>query len=172
MSSGEPYPPDVELPRQVGRVAMNWGHLEHATALTLWVACDVSTGRGRLLTNGVPLLTQWEQVAARLSMEPFTEELREWFKRWRKGADALRIRRNEAVHSFWGTSDDLQSPYAALDLLSRAARVKVREDVVPGGAESLRILANEIGASCIELTKWTAETMGPVAPKWEAPPLL
>ncbi len=151
---------------------MNWAHLEQATALTLWVATDVSTGQGRLLTNGVSLLTQWDQITARLSMDGFTPDLGEWFKRWRKKADTLRIRRNEAVHSFWGTSDDRQTPHVALDLLSRAARVNVRQDVVPGGAATLRVLANEIGEACVELTKWTVETMGPVAPKWVVPPLL
>jgi hypothetical protein len=149
---------------------MNWGHLENATAITLWVAVDVSTGQGRLLTNGVPLLTQWDQIEGRLSMDPFPPELLAWFKLWRKKADALRVRRNEAVHSFWGTSDDPDSPYAALDLLGRKARVSVREDVVPGGAETLRNLANEIASACVELVKWTAETMGPAAPKWEVPP--
>ena len=170
MSEDETYPPRVELPRQVGRVAMNWGHLEYLTSVTLWVAVNVSTGKGRLLTNGVALLTQWDQIEARLSMEDaFTPEMREWFKAWRKKADVLRVRRNEAVHSFWGTSDDPDAPYAALDLLGRKARVAVREDVVPGGAEALRLLASEIGEACIELAKWTAEIMGPVAPKWDPP---
>ena len=144
---------------------MNWSHLEQATAVALWVAAGVKVGQGRLLTNGVPTLIQWDQIATRLSAPSFQPELLSWFKEWRKRAEALRLRRNDAIHSMWGATGDSDYPHIALDALSRRARGVVREDVVPGGAASLRGLANEIGTATLHLVDWTANTMGPGAPE-------
>jgi hypothetical protein len=89
------FQPDVELPRQVGRVAMNWAHLEQATSITLWIAAELKVSQGQLLTAGVPLPTQWDQISERLLAASFSPDMREWFRDWRRRADALRIRQDD-----------------------------------------------------------------------------
>jgi hypothetical protein len=155
------FPPDVELPRQVGRVAMNWSHLEQATSITLWIAAELKVSQGQLLTTGVSLPTQWDQISARLLAASFSPDMREWFRDWRRRADALRIRRDDVIHAIWWPTGGSESPYWAIDALSRRARDTVQEDVMPGGTPALRGLANEIASACIDLVNWTSQVMGP-----------
>jgi hypothetical protein len=155
------FQPDVELPRQVGRVAMNWSHLEQATSITLWIAAELNVSQGRILTAGVPLATQWDQISARLLAASFSPDMREWFRDWRRRADALRIRQDDVIHAIWWPTGGSESPYWAIDTLSQRARDTVQEDVVPGGTAALRGLANEIASACIDLVNWTSHVMGP-----------
>ena len=155
------FQPDVELPRQVGRVAMNWSHLEQATSITLWIAAELNVSQGRILTAGVPLSTQWDQISARLLAASFSPDMREWFRDWRRRADALRTRRDDVIHAIWWSTGGSDSPYWAIDELSQRARDTVQEDVVPGGTAALRGLANEIASACIDLVNWTSHVMGP-----------
>jgi hypothetical protein len=155
------YPPEVELPRQVGRVAMNWSHLEQATSITLWIVAEVRVGQGRLLTSGIPLATQWDQITACLLNTSFSPDTREWFRGWRRSADVLRIRRDDAIHAIWWPTGSSDSPFGAIETVGQRARRTVGEDVVPGGVAAIRGLANEIARSCIDLVRWAGEIMGP-----------
>ena len=155
------FQPDVELPRQVGRVAMNWSHLEQATSITLWIAAELNVSQGRILTAGVPLPTQWDQISARLLAASFSPDMREWFRDWRRRADALRTRQDDVIHAIWWPTGGSDSPYWAIDELSQRARDTVQEDGVPGGTAALRGLANEIASACIDLVNWTSHVMGP-----------
>jgi hypothetical protein len=157
------YPPEVELPRQVGRVAMNWSHLEQVTSITLWVVAELRVGQGRLLTSGMPVSTQWDLISARLLESSFSPDMREWFRAWRRTSEVLRVRRDDAIHAIWWPTGGAESPLGAMDVVGRRARRTVKEDVVPGGVAGIRGLANEIARACIDLVRWTTNIMGPQA---------
>ena len=140
---------------------MNWAHLEQATSITLWIAAELKVSQGELLTAGVPLPTQWDQISERLLAASFSPDMREWFRDWRRRADALRIRQDDVIHAIWWPTGGSESPYWAIDALSRRARDTVQEDVMPGGTAALRGLANEIASTCIDLVNWTSQIMGP-----------
>ena len=82
--------------------------------------------QGRILTAGAPLSTQWDQISARLLAASFSPDMRESFRDWRRRADALRIRRDDVIHTIWWPTGGSDSPYWAIDELSRPLVTRFR----------------------------------------------
>jgi hypothetical protein len=145
-----------DIARAVGRVALNWAHLEAMTSLTLWTLADLpNLGFGSLLTNGVPVATQWDQIQILLRTTE-RDALLEWFTSWQGQAAQLQGRRNEAVHSQWFPTGDHARPFEAWDLLSRKARARAeaRRNVMPGGVTEVDALADSIAVNFRDLQNW------------------
>jgi hypothetical protein len=144
-----------QIPFHLGRVVLNWGHIEATTAVTLWGAAgNLNVEVGRILTAGVAVGIQWEQIALLLARDGVPAELGTWWASWVPTAKELQTRRNAAVHGYWLATGELNAPFKALDFTSQKARKGPREDRSPGGSEGLRVLANEIGAAHEALLAW------------------
>ncbi|MGA9078227.1 MAG: hypothetical protein WB383_07850 [Acidimicrobiales bacterium] len=143
-----------DIARAVGRVALNWAHLEAMTSITLWTLANLPrVSLGTLLTNGVPVATQWDQIQVLLHSTK-QDALLEWFTSWRCQAAQLQGSRNEAVHSQWFPTGDHARPFEAWDLLSRKARADARRNVMPGGVTEVDALADSIAVSFRDLQNW------------------
>jgi hypothetical protein len=143
------------IPFELGRVVLNWGHIEATTTVTLWGAAgNLNVEVGRILTAGVPIGVQWEQIELLLARDEVPSELAAWWAKWVPTAKALQARRNAAVHGYWLSTGEMNAPFKALDFTSQKARKGLREDRSPGGSEGLRVLANEIGEAHEALLAW------------------
>jgi hypothetical protein len=143
-----------DIARAVGRVALNWAHLEAMTSLTLWTLADLpKLSLGTVPTNGVPLATQCDQIQVLLHTTE-RDALLEWFRSWRGKAAQLQGRRNEAVHSQWFPTRDHARPFEAWDMLSKKARADARRNIILGGVTEVDALADAIAVSFRDLQNW------------------
>lgn len=144
-----------QIPFHLGRVVLNWGHVEAATTVALWGAARIPNVEvGRVLTAGTPVVVQWEQIGLLLARDGVPSELATWWANWVPRAKGFQARRNAAVHGYWLPTGETSEPFMALDFISQKSRKGVLEDRSPGGSEGLRVLADEIGVAHEQLLAW------------------
>jgi hypothetical protein len=142
----ETDPDDQGLYHALGLIAARWSGVELQSGVMLAVATGNDNAQvGRIMVSGQPIHVVWDLTAAILKLyrEDASAVLGE-FESWRKLADRLRIRRNDAIHSGWLLVEDGPT---AWDMFSRKAREDIRLNLFPAGVAELRQLAVDI-ASC------------------------
>jgi hypothetical protein len=153
---------DEEIYEAVGSVAVAWSHLERRTHGALWTFA--SEGKfalhmpSRVLIAGMALPAQWDAIEVFLSQPSMGDaDAATWFRDWRRKAERLQTRRNDAVHSSWAIDASNPEPSArAIDVVSRKARGGERWDVVPGGKADVTLLAEAIEKHHVDLADWTS----------------
>jgi hypothetical protein len=145
----------TSLTNEVGRVVLNWTHLEMTSHIVLWLVADLASSNvGRIMTSGIPTATIWEQTALLLTERNAAEDLKQWYKVWTAKAHQVKDERNRAVHGWWFATGDAQAPYTALDAMSRGARKGIRENVVPRGQGGIMATADAIVQHTSDLVRW------------------
>ncbi len=131
-----------ELYVAIGRVAANWSLVELVSGLVLMgLVGSREETLARAVVAGQRVENVWETIEALLVAygERAAEQLDE-FRRWRRNANALRRRRNEAIHSAWALTGT-GGGAAAWDVMSQRAKRGARADLFPGGVADLEELA-------------------------------
>ncbi len=137
----------------IGRIAANWSLIELVSGLVLVGLLGIrDESLARAVVAGQRVENVWETIDALLVAhgDPVAEQLAE-FRRWRRRANALRRRRNEAIHSAWSVTGSTEQP-AAWDVMSQKAKRGVRADLFPGGVAELEELARNIAELEAHLT--------------------
>jgi hypothetical protein len=139
-----------ELHRAIGRVAANWSLIEIGSGfLLMGLFGSPEESLARAVVAGQRVENVWETTEALLAAygQATADELA-LFRSWRRGANAYRRRRNEAIHSAWSLTSERGGP-AAWDMMSQKAKRGARADLFPGGVPELEELARDI-AVCEE----------------------
>lgn len=147
--------PDAEdaLFLAIGRVAANWSLVELVSGLVLMgLVGSREETLARAVVAGQRVENVWDTIEALLVAygERVEDQLAE-FRRWRRQANSLRRRRNEAIHSAWSLTESTGKP-AAWDMMSQKAKQGARADLFPGGVAELEDLARDIAALEARLT--------------------
>jgi len=146
-------PAEDELYLAIGRVAANWSLVELVSGLVLMgLVGSRDETLARAVVAGQRVENVWETIDALLVAygDPVAEQRSE-FGSWRRTANALRRRRNEAIHSAWSLTDS-GGRAAAWDMMSQRAKRGARPDLFPGGVADLEELARDIAALEARLT--------------------
>jgi hypothetical protein len=131
----------------LGRVAVNWSLVELVSGLVLMgLLGSREESLARAVVAGQRVENVWATIEALLVAygEPVEEQLAE-FRLWRRNANNLRRRRNEAIHSAWSLTGSAGKA-AAWDMMSQRAKHGARSDLFPGGVPDLEELAQSIAA--------------------------
>jgi hypothetical protein len=137
-----------ELHRALGRIAANWSLIEIDSGLVLMgLVGNRDEMLARAVVAGQRVENVWETIQALLTAygDAGAEQLAA-FTVWRRAANKLRRRRNEAIHSAWSLTSDGEGPQA-WDVMSQRAKRGARSDLFPGGVAELEELAGAIAAS-------------------------
>jgi hypothetical protein len=145
---------ETSLANEVGRLVLNWTHLEMTAHIVLWLVADLASSNVGRMTSGIPPATIWEQTALLLTERNAAKDVEQWYKVWTAKAHRLKDERNRAVHGWWFATGDAQAPYTALDAMSRGARKGIRENVVPRGQGGIMATADAIVQHTSDLVRW------------------
>ena len=154
------------LYRAIGQVAANWSLVELVSGLVLMgLVGSRDETLARAVVAGQRVENVWETTEALLVAygDRVADQLAE-FRRWRRNANTLRRRRNEAIHSAWSFTGS-GGRAAAWDMMSQKAKQGARPDLFPGGVAELEELARDIAALEARLTEMHESIfIGPQAP--------
>lgn len=116
-----------ELLLEIGRVAKNWSIIEVISRTLLFTLCDeISSEDFTRLTAGMALHGTWDAITLYLQDDPAHADLLAQFRQFRQfRSEAQRMEplRNDAIHAFWVSSPEPDSPLGAVDLHSRKAHL-------------------------------------------------
>lgn len=143
-----PRQQERDVAQRIGLVVVRWGHIEaHSHRLT-WQLWRWEDQPGRTITKGMKVDRLWNLIAAGIELEEHRIEDLPRFAAWRTGADKLRQRRNDAVHSLWAL--DLELQMAASDEI-RAAKDGSPRSPFQDWRSELDELAERISQADVEL---------------------